>query len=201
MKVLISTVLSVLLTLSFSTNANLITNGSFEDNNVASGKWRVFDSSAVNGWQGSNIEIWNNLNGVSASHGLNIIELNAHGGGGDLFSIFQEVETIAGRSYELSFDYAARRNANESFLVEIFSGQDSIFSAILDDHNVSQWSEFNTLFVATDANTTIEFTTTSASTLGNLIDNVALKVSSPGTALIAGLALVLLCARRFTLRS
>lgn len=33
-------------------NANLIVNGSFEDNTVAAGGWQAFDSANVNGWDG-----------------------------------------------------------------------------------------------------------------------------------------------------
>ena len=49
--------------------ANLIVNGGFEDNAVASGNWAFFASSNVNGWEGSNIEIWDNYGGVSAAEG------------------------------------------------------------------------------------------------------------------------------------
>jgi hypothetical protein len=161
-------------------HANLITNGSFEDNVVNAGNWSWFTSSAVNGWNGSNIEIWNNLSGMTAQHGNNLAELNAHGPNSGAFSIFQEFTTVAGELYDFSFYYAARRNTNESFLVEILSPVSTLFSATVDDHKVKQWSSFIASFVATDTSTTIKFTTITpkTGTLGNFIDNVVITAST-----------------------
>ena len=57
------------LLLAASANANLIVNGSFEDNDVAEGTWQYFVADDVNGWDGSNIEIWDGLNGVASADG------------------------------------------------------------------------------------------------------------------------------------
>ncbi len=191
----------ILFTAVFASNAQayLLVNGSFEDNNVNSGRWSWFDSSAVNGWEGSNIEIWNNLNGVSATHGSQFIELNSHANNSNSpFSIFQTFDTNANWLYALNFDYAARRNANEAFLVELLSGTDVLFSQIMDDHSTNSWSSFSTEFTATGGQTTLSFTsiTPSSGTLGNFIDNISVsQVSAPSALLIAllsGFGLVLL---------
>src|SRR5690606_20268956 len=79
---------------SIAANANLLTNGGFESNNVASGSWQFFSSSAVPGWDGSNIEIWNQYSGVSAYEGSQFAELNAHPNGGQAFTIFQDFTTV-----------------------------------------------------------------------------------------------------------
>ena len=70
-------------------NANLIVNGGFEDNTVAVGNWAYFSSASVNGWDGDNIEIWNQMGGVVAPEGTKHAELNAHPFDGSVFSIFQ----------------------------------------------------------------------------------------------------------------
>jgi hypothetical protein len=206
LKILISAVLCVIAMASAVANANLITNGSFEDNNVNSGKWSWFTSSAVNGWNGSNIEIWNNYGGFSAQDGVKLAELNAHGQNSGAFSIFQEFATIAGNTYDLSFYYAARSNNNESFSVGLASNQNTFFSAIVDDHTVKQWSMFESSFVAVDALTTIRFTsiTPLSGTVGNFIDNVVVtqstlstvEASAPSAALMVLLSISLLWVRR-----
>lgn len=58
------------LLLAVSANANLIVNGGFEDNTVPVGNWGYFPSASVNGWDGDNIEIWNQMGGVVAPQGL-----------------------------------------------------------------------------------------------------------------------------------
>lgn len=199
MKILISAVLLTCAMVSSVANANLITNGSFEDKAVNAGNWSVFNSGSVGGWQGSNVEIWNNYGGVSAQHGTQLAELNSHGKNTGAFSIFQTFNTVAGSIYDLSFHYSARSNANESFLVELFSAQSLIFSAVVDDHTVKQWSQFNSSFVANNTLTTIRFTsiTPKTGTVGNFIDNVAVtQASAPSAALLVLLGLSMVWVRR-----
>jgi hypothetical protein len=78
--------LGVLVCLSHGVAANLIVNGSFEDNNVKSGKWSWFTADKVNGWDGSNIEIWDNLLSINAFDGSQIAELNSHGSNKSIFN-------------------------------------------------------------------------------------------------------------------
>ncbi len=188
-------------------NANLVSNGSFENNNVNAGTWSWFSSSSVDGWSGSNIELWNDFGGMIAQDGTKLAELNAHGGsGGGAFSIFQEITTTAGELYDFSFYYAARQNTNESFLVEVFSSSGSLISQLVDDHIVKQWSSFTSSFVAADSATTVRFTTVTplSGTLGNFIDNVivtesttsVVQASAPSAALLTLFGLAMLLVRR-----
>ena len=62
-----------------SAQASVITNGNFEDNVIGNNSWRWFGADQVNGWDGSNLEIWRNYAGVQAYSGQQFIELNAHG--------------------------------------------------------------------------------------------------------------------------
>jgi hypothetical protein len=165
------------------TSANLITNGGFEDTDVRENSWAWFNSNHVNGWQGSNIEIWDTYNNVTAFEGTQHAELNAHPSYGNAFSIFQTIATQVGSTYDLSFAYSARSNHNESFLVNLNAADDTnILSTLMDDHEVGQWSVFNSQFVAIDLSTTLRFTSVSpySGTVGNFLDNIVVKqVFSP----------------------
>lgn len=176
---------------SISANANLLTNGSFEDNNVTNGNWQFFQSSQVSGWDGSNIEIWNQFNGVSAYEGNQFAELNAHPNGGQQFTIFQDFATTQGQWYDVSFAYRARANSNEAFRVNI-DGLANIASWTVNDHTTAGWSVFSNSFLADSATSTISFTTVvpSTGTVGNFIDDVNVSaVAEPGTLALLGLGL------------
>ena len=92
-----------------SSSNNLLVNGSFEDLTLAAydtGRWGAFSS--VPGWNaisGSAIELWNNLVGVDATNGQNFGELD-YLGAQDGF--YQDVKTVAGQNYDLSFDARSR---------------------------------------------------------------------------------------------
>lgn len=191
-------------------NANLITNGGFEDNDVSQNTWRWYTSDKVNGWSGSNIEIWDRFLGVTAVDGNQFAELNAHGNGGQQFSIFQSFDTEVNGLYNLSFYYQARSNANERFEVAVDGEGVSIFSQIMDDHVRNVWSVFTTRFVAVSDTTTLTFTslTPFSGTVGNFLDAVSVtgvsnpfqtqaSVSEPGTLAIVLLGVVGLIFSRY----
>ncbi|SNY58958.1 PEP-CTERM protein-sorting domain-containing protein [Arsukibacterium tuosuense] len=183
---------AAILAASFSSHATLIVNGDFEENFVASNKWSVFNSADVAGWQGSNVEIWNALNGVVAASGNNFIELNSHGSNAGAWSIFQTFATEVGRQYELSFYYRARNNNNEAFEVS-FAG----LSQQLTDHTKAGWTLFTSIFTATDSSSTLSFTSLNSGTQGNLIDNVNVTaVPEPATLAAFGAGLLALVGGR-----
>lgn len=161
--------------LAASANANLIVNGGFEDNVVAAGSWNYFSSASVNGWDGDNIEIWNQMNGVVAPEGLQHAELNAHPFDGSAFTIYQDFATVVGQAYAVSFFYSARVNSNEQFSFSVDS-----LNAILNDHVVGSWKQYTGSFVATNTLSTISFTTYDAGTLGNFLDDVVVVARAGG---------------------
>jgi hypothetical protein len=170
--------------LSAGANANLIVNGGFEDNNVATGSWQYYSANQVNGWEGSNIEIWDHLGGVVAPEGNQHAELNAHPNAGQ-FSIYQTFTTVVGQLYDVSFFYSARQDNSESFQFSVGS-----LDALINDHVVGTWNQYVNVFRANSTSTTLRFTsvTPSYSTVGNLIDgvNVTSHVPEPaGYALLA----------------
>lgn len=166
--------------ISASIQANLIQNGSFEQNDVSNNSWDWFQSSAVDGWRGSNIEIWDAHRGVNATDGQQFAELNAHGQGrGHTYSIWQYFNTASGQDYSLSFDYRARINNQEAFKVELYSGNNVLFSQVVDDHGVNGWSFFQTYFTAVNSSTKLRFTSLNSGTLGNFLDNIQVT-DNPG---------------------
>lgn len=170
---------AVLAIASFSSQASLIVNGDFEANPINPNSWTWMPSSQVPGWQGSNIEIWNSMNGVQAVTGNHFIELNAHGSNQGAWSIFQSFETLVGQSYELSFYYRARNGSNEQFEVTVAD-----LSQTLNDHTNQGWSFFSSSFVATDTSTTLRFTSHNSGTIGNFLDGVSV-VAQQGTATVS----------------
>ncbi len=184
-------------TFSLSSHANLIINGSFEDNDVAYGQWQWFVADDVNGWNGSNIEIWDHLQGEAAYHGQQFAELNAHPRPQSAFSIYQDFATTAGQTYSLSFAYQARRNKiDETFSVAVsdVAGQlnSSIMSWVLNDHTTNGWKFFSATFTAQSTMTQLVFTTVRPSTYtyGNFIDDVRVSVPEPTPLMLFGLGML-----------
>lgn len=171
-----------------TSHANLIENGGFETPDIdsvvgergsTSSTWQYYDSSVVDGFSGSNIELWNSgFLGVDAFEGDQFLELNSHPSSGGSFSIFQEFDTVVGQTYDLSFAYRARANSNEIFNLGLGSDSGFLFSQNIDDHTTSEWSLFSLLFTATDYSTTLTFTSVvpESHTVGNFLDDV--KVSA-----------------------
>ena len=189
-----------LLLASFTSHAGLILNGDFEANTLKKNSWTWLDSSLVDGWQGSNIEIWHGLNGVNAASGNHFIELNAHGSNNGAWSIFQSFATDIGQQYQLGFYYRARTGNKEQFSVNVTDA-----SWLLNDHNTSGWSWFSNSFTATDISTTLRFTSLNQGSLGNFIDGVqvsampsltATAVTEPASLAAFGLGLFGLLATR-----
>jgi hypothetical protein len=171
-------------------NANLIVNGSFEEFDIDSalgGKnsWKFYDSADVNGWDGSNIELWGTL-GIDSYEGDYHAELNAAGRNSGAWSISQTFATEVGQTYELFFAYSARLGSDTAS-IESFSVSVDNLTSVLDDHIVGEWSIFTNSFVADDEFATLTFTSISQqrNTYGNFLDDISVVAVSNGPAAFA----------------
>jgi hypothetical protein len=104
-------ILGILVVGTFSAHANLIQNGSFENNGsdiyVNYGSWQTYNS--ITGWSnnGNKVEIQNNgiWTGAVAADGSKWLELDSYGS----YSITsQSIAAVAGQTYNVSFAYAGR---------------------------------------------------------------------------------------------
>jgi hypothetical protein len=186
---------------------NLVVNGSFEDNAVASGTYHLFRAGTLNGWttSGNGLELRNNLVG-KAQAGLNFAEV-------DRTSFSQVLNTVEGTTYDLSFYYSNRPHTAASTNGLSFDiGSGAIAVPRLPDNNSDNniWKLYTTSFVATSSSTTLSFGplgNLGDSGLGTSLDNISVTadmtapivaVPEPETyaLMLAGLASVGVVGRR-----
>jgi len=165
-------------------NANLITNGDFEDNVGLSGNnWGVY--SAINGWtalSGAGIEVERNTI-VTAQSGNQYVELDSHNNS----SMFQQLTGLSvGESYLLSFWYHARTNNGDNDNgIDVSWGasapgslQLAIANETLQSTN-NQWVEKTLSLFASHSTMYLTFSAAGLNnSLGGFIDNVSLTKAS-----------------------
>jgi len=197
--------------LSFPVAADLLVNGSFEDEDVANNSWKSFSPDQVDGWDGSWVEVWDGLFGRVAADGEQFAELNSiNKGNHSPFTLYQSVGVEAGGLYNVNFAYQARQNKNEAFTFSLLdSTGDAFFSQDIIHSDTSTWTRFDYDFSAPDELITVSFSSITTGTLGNLIDDVSLSrpndnistdVAGPGSAVIALLPIAFIALRRRTHR-
>jgi hypothetical protein len=161
---------------------NLLVNGSFESSSLApleTGRWGAFSS--VPGWtaiSGSAIELWNNLNGVQAADGQNYGELD-YKSAQDGF--YQDVKTVAGQKYDLSFDARSRPGSTSSTTTMEVLWNGSVVATVPPG---DAWKNYDFSVVGTGGQDRLTFREAAgqgSDGLGALYDNVAL-VAKPASA-------------------
>lgn len=178
-------------------NANLLTNGSFEDTVQANGTWNVYTTIA--GWTtetGPGIEIRNNVEGV-AFDGNNFVELDSHANS----SMFQEVATTSGVAYTLSFAYAPRINQSaETNIVEAYWNGSLITSQTGFSATNNDWQTFSFTVTGTGLDKLTFKAAGINDSYGGSLDNVTLTAAVPEpetyAMMLFGLGLVGFAARR-----
>ena len=108
--------LAALLAAPLMASANLVTNGSFEDDAQGANSWNIYSN--LNGWTGgeAGIELRNNVAGA-AYDGSNFVELDTTRNS----QMWQTIDTDFGRHYTLSFAYSPRQGVpSASNGIEVF---------------------------------------------------------------------------------
>jgi YVTN family beta-propeller protein len=154
---------------------NLLVNGSFETNSIASGNWG--NVASLTGWQGSDgyVQVWNGLYGYAAADGNSWIQLGATS---TLDTVSQTVTTTAGDSLILTFWYSARPGvaaAQNQFNV-VWNG--TVIDTLVPNGsplNTPSWQQASYVVKATGKDT-LAFAQSGASVggLGSLVDAVSL---------------------------
>jgi hypothetical protein len=177
--------------------ANLVTNGSFEADAMPNGSWSIYSN--LTGWTGTpNIELRDNVAGA-AFDGLNYVELDTYYNSG----MFQDVATVTGAHYNLSFAYSPRPGTgNTNDINVLWNGSLIAPLAGSNGDGVNHWTVYNIDVIgAAGATSRLTFNAAGVSdSYGGSLDAVSLTsaVPEPQTyaLLLAGLGAVFFMGRR-----
>ncbi|MDX5595684.1 DUF642 domain-containing protein [Pseudovibrio sp. SPO723] len=149
---------------------NLIFNGSFETVDLGGKVWGSFvDGVGVAGWSGGRIEIQNTGVGINATDGNQFMELDAER---EVDTVYQDIQTEAGGTYQLTFDVATR--VWESSAFDVTWNGETIAS--VNPQWGKGWSTISLQVEGTGGLDRLAFTEHAAlnNAFGALIDNVEL---------------------------
>lgn len=180
-------------------SANLITNGSFEDPSIANGSFSYLPS--IPSWtlaSGPAIEIQNQVAG-SPFAGRQFVELDSSANS----SMYQDLATVAGDTYRLSFAYSPRPGiAANSNGIDVSWNGGVVLSLAQSGVGLpdTSWTVYNLDLKALSNSTRLQFTATGISdSFGGYLDLVSVNavVPEPTTFVSLGLAgVVILAVRR-----
>jgi hypothetical protein len=193
-----------------SVAGNLVTNCSFEDPGLGSGTWQWTNN--ITGWTSSSgwFERWYGEAGFASRDGRAHLELDVdtqQSAGGQMnTTIWQVLNTQAGRTYDVFFSAAHRtKSGGDGAFSEVGAFVDGTGSATptfgsalftsgkVYNANSFQWTDYGFSFVATGAQTTLGFRALgTANEYGDHLDNIGVtaRVPEPGTALLVASGLL-----------
>jgi len=152
-----------------------IVNGSFEQPALPPNSWNVFPS--IPGWSlsfGPGIEVQNNYAG-SPADGTQFVELDSHASSG----IYQDLSTVPGVTYTLSFQFSARPGVADNVL-EVRWGSSTLAVRTLDGTSLCDtlWQYYEYSVTATTSTTRLEFREAGISdSLGVYVDGVRIRLA------------------------
>jgi hypothetical protein len=175
-----------------STEANLILNGSFETPTVPAGSFTDFagGSSSITNWtvQGTDVAIVSgsfSQSGITfeAQDGIQWLDLTGNGGNSKANGVSQNVATVMGQAYNLSFYVGSATDDSLFFAstvdLSINSGARVSFTNPTASTSMLNWELFSVQFTATSASTNITFFNGDAANNNNCaLDNVILTPST-----------------------
>jgi hypothetical protein len=191
-----------------ASNGNIVTNGSFEvlPGALNNGTWGQF--STLNGWsqlnndsfeiqlarnfQTSSTGFYNIFDYSSSDGSAHYLEINSN----KLGIVAQTLQTLAGQSYKLSFDYSGRSDsgAGNNSMANVYWGNTLV--ATLNEAPNSGWKTFDFTLTAVDQSTVLRFESTAPKnnpSFGSFLDAVSVTaVPEPGAfaMFLAGLGLM-----------
>ncbi len=159
------------LSLSLATDSTqLLLNGSFEADKLSNGQWSLFNG-GITGWKtDTQVEIQNNVTN-KASDGAQVVEMDADN---KVDNIYQDVQTVAGHAYQLTFDTATRNDTKHTDTIEIYWNGVKVGAV---DPQSTTWQSNSFQVIGTGGTDRLEFREVGGSNdnYGGLLDNVALK--------------------------
>ncbi len=182
---------------------NLVFNGGFESPQVDPGSFIVIQADQVSlpNWQVTETSVDVVHQGyltATAAEGFQFLDLDGSPGPG---GISQELATLAGVTYELTFQYADNflsERATSFALVRLSDQLGDVMAPVTISHNSSvpgnlNWSAYSTTFTATHSATTLRFSSLNQNASGGiLLDNVSV-VAVPEPSSLALVAASVAC--------
>ena len=159
---------------------NLLRNGSFEYG-IANGTNGAPAGGFWTNGSGGGLEVWGSgLNGVSADEGSNFVELDVAGG---LDTLYQDVTTTAGETYEFSVS-AMQRPGFPSNSFEIW-WNGALVTTITP---ATSWTTYSVTLTGPGGPTRLEFRELASQndTVGILLDNAVLSLGGGADSLVGG---------------
>ncbi|MBY6045519.1 PA14 domain-containing protein [Phaeobacter italicus] len=147
---------------------NLVQNGSFENFDLDTGRWRAFREDDSGGWEtDTSIEVWDHMGRTTASEGEQHIEMDS---GRGIDSISQTIQTNEGQVYDLGMDLRERLS-NGTDTVEVY-WNDNLVGELNPDSK--EWTNFEMQVIGT-GNDTLELREAADQndTYGALVDNIS----------------------------
>ncbi|MBU0638632.1 MAG: DUF642 domain-containing protein [Planctomycetes bacterium] len=187
---------------------NLVVNGSFEEPVVDhTAQWNIYQ--IIPGWQierGPSIELQRGVYGWQPAVGDQWLELDSDidGPNGSMHgedastAVFQNLDTVVGQDYELSFAFSPRPGVSDNVLEITWDGQ--VLDTLTADGSGlcnTDWQYYTYAVTATADTTVLGFGDRSVSdSLGTFVDDVSVVVPEPASLILLTIGLIVAARRQ-----